>query len=155
MGCSLNAPSHPPFYKCTFPLTTTGLKYLCNVNARSYDHLQSEIAVSTTALAPRNNGPNSNSELAQQHFSAGTWPNSVRSCVSSNNNLLRPPAPHKHSLRHATLPAECVCTENLTPFLNLFPYPARAGVVTLLEPHKIFDAGWHSLGVHVRVSSSR
>jgi len=55
-----------------------------------------------------------------------------------------------HSLRHATLPAERVCTENLTPFLKLLPCPARAGVAALLEPHKIFDADWHGLGVHVR-----
>jgi phosphatidylinositol glycan class T len=55
-----------------------------------------------------------------------------------------------HSLRHATLPAERVCTENLTPFLKLLPCPAHAGVAALLEPHKIFDADWHGLGVHVR-----
>jgi phosphatidylinositol glycan class T len=60
------------------------------------------------------------------------------------------PAPHKHSLRHTTLPAERVCTENLTPFLKLLPCPARAGIAALLEPHKVFDANWHGLGVHVR-----
>ncbi|KAH9961840.1 GPI transamidase component PIG-T [Russula compacta] len=60
------------------------------------------------------------------------------------------PHAHAHSLRHATLPAERVCTENLTPFLKLLPCPARAGVAALLEPHKIFDADWHGLGVHVR-----
>jgi phosphatidylinositol glycan class T len=64
------------------------------------------------------------------------------------------PAPHarahSHVLRHATLPAERVCTENLTPFLKLLPCPARAGIAALLEPHKIFDADWHGLGVHVR-----
>jgi phosphatidylinositol glycan class T len=60
------------------------------------------------------------------------------------------PAPYKHSLRHATLPAERVCTENLTPFLKLLPCPARAGIAALLEPHKVFDANWHGLGVHVR-----
>jgi phosphatidylinositol glycan class T len=58
-----------------------------------------------------------------------------------------------HSLRHATLPAERVCTENLTPFLKLLPCPACAGVAALLEPHKIFDADWHGLGMHVRVSA--
>jgi len=63
-----------------------------------------------------------------------------------------PPAQHAHAhvLRHATLPAERVCTENLTPFLKLLPCPARAGIAALLEPHKIFDADWHGLGVHVR-----
>src|SRR5579863_5587622 len=57
---------------------------------------------------------------------------------------------HSHVLRHATLPAERVCTENLTPFLKLLPCPARAGIAALLEPHQIFDADWHGLGVHVR-----
>lgn len=60
------------------------------------------------------------------------------------------PARHAYTLRHATLPAERVCTENLTPFLKLLPCPSRAGVAALLESHKIFDADWHGLGVHVR-----
>jgi GPI-anchor transamidase subunit T len=65
-------------------------------------------------------------------------------------DLPRLPSPHLHTLRHATLPAERVCTENLTPFLKLLPCPSRAGVAALLKPHKIFDADWHGLGVHVR-----
>jgi hypothetical protein len=67
-------------------------------------------------------------------------------------DLPRLPAParHAYTLRHATLPAERVCTENLTPFLKLLPCPSRAGVAALLEPHRIFDADWHGLGVHVR-----
>ena len=65
-------------------------------------------------------------------------------------DLPRLPPSYKHSLRHSTLPAERVCTENLTPFLKLLPCPARAGIAALLEPHKIFDANWHGLGVHVR-----
>jgi len=67
-------------------------------------------------------------------------------------DLPRLPPPHTHTLRHATLPAERVCTENLTPFLKLLPCPAGAGagIAALLEPHKIFDADWHGLGVHVR-----
>ncbi|KAI0312755.1 GPI transamidase component PIG-T [Amylostereum chailletii] len=60
------------------------------------------------------------------------------------------PSPNVHRLRHATLPAEHVCTENLTPFLKLLPCPAQAGVAALLEPHRIFDADWHGLGVDVR-----
>ena len=61
-----------------------------------------------------------------------------------------PVARHAYTLRHATLPAERVCTENLTPFLKLLPCPSRAGMAALLEPHRIFDADWHGLGVHVR-----
>lgn len=60
------------------------------------------------------------------------------------------PSPHTHALRHATLAAEHVCTENLTPFLKLLPCPGRAGIAALLAPHKIFDTNWHGLGVHVR-----
>ncbi|THH14094.1 hypothetical protein EW146_g6197 [Bondarzewia mesenterica] len=60
------------------------------------------------------------------------------------------PTPHTYRLLHATLAAEHVCTENLTPFLKLLPCPARAGIASLLMPHKIFDADWHGLGVHVR-----
>ncbi|TFY55775.1 hypothetical protein EVG20_g9195 [Dentipellis fragilis] len=59
-------------------------------------------------------------------------------------------SPHRHALRHATLPAEHVCTENLTPFLKLLPCPARAGAAALLDPHRVFDADWHGLGMHVR-----
>ncbi|KAF8259404.1 GPI transamidase component PIG-T [Lactarius quietus] len=65
-------------------------------------------------------------------------------------DLLRLPAPSAYTLRHATLPAERVCTENLMPFLKLLPCPSRAGIAALLEPHGIFDADWHGLGVHVR-----
>lgn len=65
-------------------------------------------------------------------------------------DLPRLPTPHSYTLRHATLPAERVCTENLTPFLKLLPCPSRAGIAALLEPHRIFDADWHGLGVHVR-----
>jgi phosphatidylinositol glycan class T len=65
-------------------------------------------------------------------------------------DLPRLPAPHAHRLRHATLPAERVCTENLTPFLKLLPCPAQAGVAALLNPHRLFDADWHGLGIDVR-----
>jgi phosphatidylinositol glycan class T len=65
-------------------------------------------------------------------------------------DLPRLPTPHAYTLRHATLPAERVCTENLTPFLKLLPCPSRAGIAALLEPHRIFDADWHGLGVHVK-----
>ncbi|KZV68526.1 Gpi16 subunit, GPI transamidase component [Peniophora sp. CONT] len=56
---------------------------------------------------------------------------------------------HSYALRHAHLPSENVCTENLTPFLKLLPCPARAGIATLLNPHKLFDADWHGLGINV------
>ena len=55
----------------------------------------------------------------------------------------------QHELRHATLPSERVCTENLTPFLKLLPCKSLSGIASLLNPHKIFDADWHGLGLHV------
>lgn len=54
-----------------------------------------------------------------------------------------------HKLRHASLPSEHVCTENLTPFLKLLPCKSLSGVASLLNPHRLFDADWHGMGVHV------
>lgn len=54
-----------------------------------------------------------------------------------------------HQLRHASLPSEHVCTENLTPFLKQLPCKASAGIASLLNPHRLFDADWHGMGVHV------
>ena len=60
------------------------------------------------------------------------------------------PSSSPYQLRHGTLPTENVCTENLTPFLKLLPCKSRSGIAHLLNPHKLFDADWHGLGVHVR-----
>lgn len=57
---------------------------------------------------------------------------------------------NSHLLRHATLPSEHVCTENLTPFLKLLPCKSFSGIASLLNPHRLFDADWHGMGVHVR-----
>lgn len=61
-----------------------------------------------------------------------------------------PPFTSAHQLRHGTLPSEHVCTENLTPFLKLLPCKSLSGVARLLNPHRVFDADWHGMGVHVR-----
>lgn len=53
-------------------------------------------------------------------------------------------------LLHGTLPHEVVCTENLTPFLKLLPCKGKAGVSSLLDGHKLFDATWQSMAVDVR-----
>jgi GPI-anchor transamidase subunit T len=53
-------------------------------------------------------------------------------------------------LRHATLPSENVCTENLTPFLKLLPCTSRSGIAQLLNSYRVFDADWHGMGVNVR-----
>lgn len=54
-----------------------------------------------------------------------------------------------HELRHASHASEHVCTENLTPFLKLLPCKSRSGLAMLLNPHRIFDADWHGIGLHV------
>ncbi|KIY72968.1 GPI transamidase component GPI16 [Cylindrobasidium torrendii FP15055 ss-10] len=54
-----------------------------------------------------------------------------------------------HRLRHASLASEHVCTENLTPFLKLLPCKGLSGIASLLNPHRLFDADWHGMGIHV------
>lgn len=53
-------------------------------------------------------------------------------------------------LLHGALPGEVVCTENLTPFLKLLPCKDKAGISTLFDGHKLFDAAWQSMSVDVR-----
>ncbi|KAK5691777.1 Subunit of the glycosylphosphatidylinositol transamidase complex-like protein [Elasticomyces elasticus] len=53
-------------------------------------------------------------------------------------------------LLHGTLPHEVVCTENLTPFLKLLPCKGKAGVSSLLDGHKVFDANWQTMSIDVR-----
>ena len=53
-------------------------------------------------------------------------------------------------LLHGTLPREVVCTENLTPFLKLLPCKGKAGISTLLDGHKLFDASWQTMAIDVR-----
>jgi len=60
-----------------------------------------------------------------------------------------------HQLRHASLPSEHVCTENLTPFLKLLPCKALSGLASLLNPHQLFDANWHGMGVHVLLDPAK
>jgi phosphatidylinositol glycan class T len=53
-------------------------------------------------------------------------------------------------LLHGGLPREPVCTENLTPFLKLLPCKGRAGISSLLDGHKLFDAQWQSMSVVIK-----
>jgi len=53
-------------------------------------------------------------------------------------------------LLHGSLPKEPVCTENLTPFLKLLPCKGRAGISSLLDGHKLFDAQWQSMSIDVK-----
>lgn len=53
-------------------------------------------------------------------------------------------------LLHGTLPREVVCTENLTPFVKLLPCKGKAGISSLLDGHKLFDATWQTMAIDVR-----
>jgi phosphatidylinositol glycan class T len=53
-------------------------------------------------------------------------------------------------LLHGTLPHEVVCTENLTPFLKLLPCKGKAGISSLLDGHKLFDAAFQTMAIDVR-----
>jgi phosphatidylinositol glycan class T len=55
----------------------------------------------------------------------------------------------KLHLLHGTLPGEVVCTENLTPFLKLLPCKGKAGISSLLDGHKLFDASWQRMSIDV------
>ncbi|KAI4686095.1 uncharacterized protein J4E88_003932 [Alternaria novae-zelandiae] len=65
-----------------------------------------------------------------------------------------PEGQHRNSsnlhLLHGTLPHEVVCTENLTPFLKLLPCKGKAGVSSLLDGHKLFDASFQTMAIDVR-----
>lgn len=54
----------------------------------------------------------------------------------------------------AALPAEPVCTENLTPFIKLLPTRGKAGLASLLDGHKIFDLLWHSMAIDYTTTCS-
>lgn len=56
----------------------------------------------------------------------------------------------KSRLLHGVLPHEVVCTENLTPFLKLLPCKGKAGIASLLDGHKLFDASFQSMAIDVR-----
>lgn len=57
-------------------------------------------------------------------------------------------------LVRAALANEPVCTENLTPFVKLFPTKGRSGISTLLDGHKVFDSSWHSLSIDITTECS-
>lgn len=51
------------------------------------------------------------------------------------------------SFRHAQLPAENLCTENLTPFLKLLPCKGLSGLSALMKPYVLLAHEWHAMGV--------
>jgi len=51
------------------------------------------------------------------------------------------------SFRHAQLPAENLCTENLTPFLKLLPCKGISGLSALMKPYVLLAHEWHAMAV--------
>lgn len=64
----------------------------------------------------------------------------VTSTAGTNSSLLR----------HAALPRELVCTENLTPWKKLLPCDSKAGLTTLFNSLLLYRVNYHSLAVHLR-----
>lgn len=71
------------------------------------------------------------------------------STFESEGNLFNSSDSNLH-LMHGALPHEVVCTENLTPFLKLLPCKGKAGISSLLDGHKLFDASWQTMAIDVR-----
>lgn len=67
-----------------------------------------------------------------------------------SDSILSPKGEVKNAwLMRGTLPAEPICTENLTPFLKLLPCQSNAGIASLLDGHTLFRSSWQSMGVDV------
>ncbi|PIK54259.1 putative GPI transamidase component PIG-T-like [Apostichopus japonicus] len=58
--------------------------------------------------------------------------------------------PDQDSVRYASLPKENVCTENLTPWQKLLPCNSKAGLSTLLNAIRLYNAHYHTLTVDVQ-----
>ncbi|CAN0915377.1 GPI transamidase component PIG-T [Linum grandiflorum] len=59
------------------------------------------------------------------------------------------------NLRYGTLPREAVCTENLTPWLKLFPCRDKAGLSSLMDRPSIYKGFYHSQRLHLTSNASR
>ncbi|GAA5867605.1 hypothetical protein JCM3774_001525 [Rhodotorula dairenensis] len=54
----------------------------------------------------------------------------------------------EHRLYRLTIPRlSAACTESLTPFLSLLPCSSRAGLSSLLNPHRLFDSEFTSIAI--------
>lgn len=60
-----------------------------------------------------------------------------------------------HPVLHSYLPSESVCTENLSPLLKLLPCKGGAGLASLLRPHALLGAEFHSIGLRATQADSR
>jgi phosphatidylinositol glycan class T len=74
----------------------------------------------------------------------------IRPVMSFEPEGTHPSGTDNLQLLHGMLPHEVVCTENLTPFLKLLPCKGKAGISSLLDGHKLFDASWQAMAIDVR-----
>ncbi|KAJ2724237.1 Subunit of the glycosylphosphatidylinositol transamidase complex-like protein [Coemansia sp. Benny D115] len=51
------------------------------------------------------------------------------------------------------LPRENVCTENLTPWIKQLPCQAMSGLGVLLNPHRLYNMHFHSMGIALQPTS--
>jgi hypothetical protein len=56
----------------------------------------------------------------------------------------------KSNIKYAAMPSEAVCTENLTPWMKLLPCRDQSGLGKLLNPVRLYDSLFHSMGTTVR-----
>ncbi|WFD19293.1 Subunit of the glycosylphosphatidylinositol transamidase complex-like protein [Malassezia caprae] len=56
---------------------------------------------------------------------------------------------------HSYLPSESVCTENLSPLLKLLPCKGGAGLASLVRPHALLGAEFHSIGLRATQADGR
>ncbi|KAA1087281.1 Subunit of the glycosylphosphatidylinositol transamidase complex-like protein [Puccinia graminis f. sp. tritici] len=60
-----------------------------------------------------------------------------------------PSSDDHQSFYHGLLPIEQPCTENLSPLFKLLPCGSHAGLTSLIDSHKLFDANWHSIRLKI------
>ena len=119
-------------------------------------HIENEFALLIISSSSRANArwltlSNSLSGLfcASLNFIDSTKTVRPKATFEPEGNLPNVPSANLHLL-HGALPHEVVCTENLTPFLKLLPCKAKAGISSLLDGHKLFDASWQTMAIDVR-----
>ncbi|KAJ1735904.1 Subunit of the glycosylphosphatidylinositol transamidase complex-like protein [Coemansia biformis] len=56
-------------------------------------------------------------------------------------------------LKHGYLPRENVCTENLTPWIKQLPCQSKSGIAALLNPHRLFNMHFHSMGASLAAAT--
>ncbi|AOA61921.1 Glycosyl phosphatidyl inositol transamidase complex subunit [Komagataella phaffii CBS 7435] len=78
--------------------------------------------------------------------------NPVYSLQPTSNFINELPTEGDLFLFRSALPREPVCTENLTPFLDLLPSKGKNGLSSLLNGHKVYDSQWNSMSIDVETN---